>query len=353
MQPGLMKHSCKWGFWQLRNFCKWLIIDCLLALQGCLLLSQLFVCPCQPLLCGGSFFFFFHPVLLAISLHYCNSLDFERNKQFLFGQRGWKSFWVVLGTWGGFSRPCRNTVCIPLCCLWADSEDVALGVSVISESALTWCLPRAGRLGMGWKSRGRGWACPTTGAASEEELGGARTSLPMWLGTTVWDFFHCLEMRVRTCILLISQQPTVDVILSPRGSRFLWTFPFSVQHVSKWGLWSQGCGCWSKCRHACMVSFSLSWKLILLWNVFRLLCRWEDMPFFPEGILTVIVKCSLQLRMREFLLDSSFSVALFLSRSHIARIFQWISEVLLSFWNVSESPEIPNTYSVKIRLEEE
>jgi len=65
----------------------------------------------------------------------------------------------------------------------------------------------------------------------------------------------------RTCILLISQQPTVDVILSPRGSRFLWTFPFYVQHVSKRGLWSQGCGFWSKCRHACMVSFFSVWQV--------------------------------------------------------------------------------------------
>lgn len=162
MQPGLMKHSCKWGFWQPRNFCKWLIIDCLLAPQGCLLLSQLFVCPCQPLLCAGSFLPPSSPrVLLAISWHYCNSSDFERNKQFLFGWGGWRSFWVVPGTWGGLSRLCRNSVCAPLSGLRAGSEAGALCGFVVPVRALTWCLPRASRLGMGWKSRGRGCISPT------------------------------------------------------------------------------------------------------------------------------------------------------------------------------------------------
>lgn len=71
---------------------------------------------------------------------------------------------MVLGTRGGLSsRLCRNSVCSPRSCFGADSEDVALCGSVVPECALTWCLPGASRLGVGWKPE-EGGELPQPGA---------------------------------------------------------------------------------------------------------------------------------------------------------------------------------------------
>lgn len=112
----------------------------------------------------------------------------------------------------------------------------------VSPCALTWGPPRAGGLAAGGGNPEPGLSLPHPLTALLEELGGARTSLWMWLRRAVWDFFFTAWGREweSTSVLLISQQPTVDGISLPRGSRLLWTFPFYVQRVSKQGLWCSG-----------------------------------------------------------------------------------------------------------------
>lgn len=92
------------------------------------------------------FFFSFFLVLFTISLHYCNSLKLERNKQLLFGWGGWKSSWFVLGNLRCVKRPHRNAACIPVSTPWAGFEEMALNGSVTSEWALACCPPTAGSL---------------------------------------------------------------------------------------------------------------------------------------------------------------------------------------------------------------
>lgn len=114
-------------------------------------------------------FFFFFLVLLEISLYYCNSLEFERNKQFPFGWGGWK-FPVCSGNWRCAKQcppPPRKCCLCLFSALGAGSEDGALGGSVTSACALTWCPPPhpAERVGswpgvdMQRKGVGLPWCC--------------------------------------------------------------------------------------------------------------------------------------------------------------------------------------------------
>lgn len=182
----------------------------------------------------------FFSVLLAISLHYGNSLECERNKQFLFGWGGWVSglFWELEVCW---AVPAEM-----LSVLHVQLPELALKrwhFVVLSSPHVPWPGASPGRAGsqhgveiqrkgvslsqppvLPWRKSlvalGRPCECDL-----EEQFG--IFSLPG-------------DESERERVLLISQQPTVDVIVSPRGSRFLWTFPFHVQHVSKRGLWCLG-----------------------------------------------------------------------------------------------------------------
>lgn len=142
--------------------------------------------PRHPPLCGG---LPPHrpPVLLAISSHYYNSLEFERNKQFLWGVRGLKEFLVCSGNLRCVKRSPQKG------CWWG-----LLPLSWLGRcSTGGWWfyrLPMCPDLapfqsqraqGVRWKST----ATPTPPAALEEELGGARMPLWMWLERAVWDFF--------------------------------------------------------------------------------------------------------------------------------------------------------------------